>query len=326
MYAKSAVLLLWFFASYALLVFAATTWLHGALLALSLALAMGGVAFAVQHDGNHGAYSRHRAINRVAGMTLDLLGGSSYVWQWKHNIAHHTYTSLHGADSDIDVPFGRLSPAQPRGGMHRFQHVYLWLVYGLLVAHWHLCEDFKQLATGRIAGTRFPRPRGWSLVELIGGKIAFFTWAFAIPMLFHAWWVVLLFYAATSVVLSLLLALIFQLAHSVEEAALPGPLPGSNDVPRPWAVHQVEATVDFARGNRWLSWYVGGLNFQIEHHLFPRICHVHYPRIASIVQATCAELGVRYSAHESLLSAVRSHWRWLRRLGRLPLAEPTARA
>lgn len=317
MYFKSAVILLWFGASYALLVFAATSWWQGMLVSLSLALAMAGVGFSIQHDANHGAYSKHGAVNRVMGMTLDLLGASSYVWHWKHNIFHHTYPNLSGADDDIDLGFlGRLSPAQPRYRIHRLQHFYLWVLYGFLVPKWYFVDDFKNVTQARIARHRFPRPRGWSLVEMIVGKALFFGWVFVVPMLLHRWWVVLLFYAGTSFALSVILSVVFQLAHCVEEAAFPELLPETSDGPRAWAVHQVQTTVNFARRNALLTWYVGGLNFQIEHHLFPKICHIHYPRISGIVQAACAEFGVRYAVHEGLLGAVSSHWRWLRRMGR----------
>ena len=114
--------------------------------------------------------------------------------------------------------------------------------------------------------------------------MVFIAWAFGVPLLFHPWWVVLLFYATTSLVLGTTLAVVFMLAHCVEEAEFPELPPETVRLPRPWAVHQVQTTVDFARGNRLLTWYVGGLNFQIEHHLFPHICHVHYPRIAEIVR------------------------------------------
>jgi linoleoyl-CoA desaturase len=318
MYVKTAILALWFGASYAGLVFVAATWWQAIVLACSLAFAAGGISFAIQHDANHGAYSKSGAINRLAGMTLDMLGASSYVWHWKHNIAHHTYTNLNGADSDIDVPFGRISPAQRHHGIHRFQHLYIWGLYSVFVAYWQLFEDFKQVAEGRIAGSRFPRPRGWRLIELIAGKSFFLGWVFVVPMLFHPWWAVLLCYAATSVVLSFILVLVFQLAHSVEEAAHPVLSPGASAVPSAWAVHQVQTTVDFAPRNRLLCWYLGGLNFQIEHHLFPHICHVHYPRIAGIVQATCAEFAVRYTVNEKFFVALSSHWRWLRRMGRPP--------
>ena len=312
---KTVAFLAWFAASYGSLVFADTNSWQRVLLCVSLALAMAGIAFSIQHDGNHGAYSKYPFINRLSGFTLDILGGSSYVWRWKHNVAHHTYTHLYGSDSDIDVPFGRLATAQPLHYLHRFQQYYLWFVYAFFVAYWHFFEDFKQLAQARIADTRFTRPRGWLLAQLICGKLCFFGWAFVIPCLSHPWWGVLAFYGVTSALLSFILILVFQLAHSVEEAELPALASHVKRVPRAWAVHQVEATVDFGRTNRLLSWYVGGLNFQIEHHLFPRICHVHYPHIAGIVERTCIEFGVRYTVHDSCLDAVRSHWRWLRRMG-----------
>jgi linoleoyl-CoA desaturase len=315
MYLKTAILLVWFVASYLGLVFLAATWWQAVLLCGSLAMAVAGISFAVQHDSNHGAYSRHAAVNRLLGITLDVVGGSSYIWHWKHNVAHHTYTGVYGADSDIDVPFGRMSPGQPHGRKHRFQRFYLWALYAVFVAYWQLFEDFKQLADGHIGGSPFPRPRGWRLVEMIGGKLLFVGWAFVLPMLFHPWWAVLVCYAATSVVLSFILIVVFQLAHSVEEAAHPIASPGGDPLAS-WAVHQVETTVDFSHGNRLLSWYVGGLNYQIEHHLFPRICHVHYPRIAPIVQSVCADYGVRYTVSRSFTGALVSHWRWLGRMGR----------
>ena len=320
MYLKTAVQLLWFGASYALLVFAATTWWHGALLALSLALAMSGIGFSIQHDANHGAYSKHRTVNRVMGMTLDMMGGSSYLWRFKHNVSHHTYTNLTGRDDDIDIGvFGRLSPGQPHRRVHVLQHFYLWVLYGFLIPKWHFVHDFNNVARGRIAGNRFRRPRGWSLLALCGGKVLFIGWAFVVPALYHPWWVVLVYYGATAFVLGLVLSVVFQLSHCVEEAQFPEPPQGTMLLPDAWAVHQVQSTVDFAPASRLLTWYVGGLNFQIEHHLFPRICHIHYPRIAPIVREVCAEYGVRYAVHKSLLGAVASHFRWLRRMARPPV-------
>lgn len=317
MFLKTAVLLLWFGASYALLVFAATTLWQGALLSLSLAFAMAGIGFSIQHDANHGAYSRHGAVNRALGMMLDMLGASSYMWRFKHNLSHHTFTNLEGADDDIDfVPFARLAPEQPRYRLHRYQHVYLWALYWFLFPKWNFVDDFKALTRGRISGHSVPRPRGAALVELITGKVVFFGWAFALPLFHHPWWLVLLFYIATSLVLGTTLAVVFMLAHCVEEADFPGrPLGPSQRVARSWAAHQVRTTVDFAPRNRLLTWYAGGLNFQIEHHLFPRICHVHYPKLAGIVQAVCADFGVPYGCHRTFLSAFASHWRWLRRMG-----------
>ena len=154
------------------------------------------------------------------------------------------------------------------------------------------------------------------MVELIAGKLVFIAWAFAIPALYHRWWVVLLAYAGTTFLVGFILSVVFQLAHCVEDAGFPEVPRETDRAPHGWAVHQVETTIDFAPRNALLTWYLGGLNFQIEHHLFPRICHVHYPAIAPVVQSVCAAFGIRYRCHPSLVSAMSSHWRWLRRMGR----------
>jgi linoleoyl-CoA desaturase len=315
MYLKTVVLLSWLWGTYALLVFGATEVWQGLLLSASLALAVSGIGFSVMHDANHGAYSKHAWVNRVLGCTLDMLGGSSYVWQWKHNVFHHTYPNVAGADDDLDVmPFARLAPEQPRRFLHRWQHFYLWPLYGMLAPKWHFVDDYKSVARGRISSHRFPRPTGWRLVEVIAGKLVFYSWALVVPMFFHRWWVVLAFYFFASVISGVVMAVVFQLAHCVEEAAFPATKHG--ELSAAWAVHQVETSVDFARDNPVLTWYLGGLNFQIEHHLFPKICHVYYRRIARIVEEVSAQFGVRYVAHGGIGPAIASHWRWLRHMGR----------
>jgi len=109
---------------------------------------------------------------------------------------------------------------------------------------------------------------------------------------------------------------VFQLAHCVEEASFPLPGKVSGRVDNAWAVHQAETTVDFARRSRVAAWFLGGLNFQIEHHLFPRISHVNYPALSRVVEETCRDFGVRYTQYTSLRAGMASHFRWLRRMGR----------
>ena len=319
MYLKTATILLWLACSWALLVFATHTWWQGALLSLSLALAVAGTGFAIQHDANHGAYSKRKWVNRLMGFTLDLLGASSYVWHWKHNILHHTYTNVHGVDHDINVqPLLRLAPDQPRLRLHNLQRFYVWGLYGFMLPKWHLMDDFQNVAQARIDDNPIPRPRGWDLFQLVFGKAVFFAWALVVPMLFHRWWVVAIFYGATAFLVGFILAVVFQLAHCLEGAAFPHVPEGSDRVPEGWAEHQVRTTVDFARGNRVLTWYLGGLNYQIEHHLFPKLSHLRYPAIAGIVEEVCAEFGVPYLAHEGVFGALSSHWRWLRQMGAAP--------
>jgi linoleoyl-CoA desaturase len=319
MYLKTALLVAWFVASYVLLVFVVETgWLTLAL-TISLGLAMAAMGFNVQHDGGHQAYSDRRWINKLMAMSLDLLGGSSYIWARKHNSIHHSYANITGHDDDIDVGlFGRLSPHQKRLKFHRLQHFYLWILYGLLPIKWQFYDDFCNLATGRIGARRFARPKGWDLVTLAGGKLVFSSLALAIPLLLHPAWAVLLCYLAVSFVQGLVLSVVFQMAHCVEEAAFPLPNRNTGRIEAAWAAHQIATTVDFARGSRLLSWYIGGLNFQIEHHLFPRVCHVHYPALSQLVEETCREFGLKYVAHGSFSAGLVSHFRWLRRMGMAP--------
>ncbi len=313
---KAIIITVWLTASYCLLVFGSETWWQTALLALSLGLAMAAVGFNIQHDGNHGSFSEYRWVNRTAGAGLDLLGGSSYMWRLQHNVLHHSYTNLAGADHDIDTGgLGRLSPAQVLRRFHRFQQFYLWPLYATIVLKWQLIDDFRQLITGRLGPQRIRRPRKWDLAGILAGKAVFFFLAFVLPSLYHPFWKVFVVYTGTMLVVGFLLAVIFQLAHSVQEAAHPA-LTGSAHIPEEWAVHQVRTTADFARKNRFLAWYIGGLNFQVEHHLFPKISHVHYPAIAVIVEDVSRSFGVRYAAHPTLGAAVASHLRFLREMGR----------
>ena len=323
MYLKTAAIFTWLAASYALILLCPVAWWLAVPLAASLGLAMAAVGFNVQHDAGHRAYSDSPWVNQLMAMTLDLLGGSSYIWARKHNAIHHTYTNVTGHDDDINLGvLGRLSPYQPRRSFHRLQHFYLWALYGFLPVKWLLYDDFRDVLTGRIGGHRIARPRGWDLGLLLGGKAFFLTLAFALPLLLYPAWTVLLLYFAASFVQGVVLAVVFQLAHCVEEAEFPLPRQDTGRLETPWAAHQVETTVNFARGNRLLSWFVGGLNFQIEHHLFPRICHVHYAALSQLVEATCRDFGLRYACHATFLAGVASHFRWLRRLGRAADALP----
>ncbi len=316
MQVKTAVVLLSFTTLYVLLVFVATAWYTALPLAIALGLVTASIGFNIMHDGGHGAYSRHPRVNRLMAMSLDLIGGSSYLWHWKHGVLHHTFPNVHGQDADIEIGvFGRLAPHQPRRSLYRWQHWYIWPLYGVLGMKWHLFDDFHDLIAGRIGTRSIPRPKGWDLAGFIGGKAAFFGLVLGLPLLVHPLWIVAVYYVVTVFVLGMALSVVFQLAHCVEEADFPLPAEGSARLESPWAVHQVETTVDFLRESRVATWLLGGLNFQIEHHLFPRICHVHYPALAKLVEETSREFGVRYTAHRSLVAGMASHFRWLRQLG-----------
>lgn len=324
MYFKTAVILASFAFVYGLLVFAATEWWQVLPLAIALGLTVVAIGFNVMHDGSHEAYSDRRWVNRAAAMSLDLVGGSSYFWHWKHNVFHHTFVNVLGYDTDINlVGLGRLTPHHPRAWIHRWQHLYVWFLYGVMVIKWQLYDDFRLALTSRMGAHRFPRPRGSQWIVFFTGKLVFLSLAFAIPLALHPAWAVAATYAVMASTTGIVLAVVFQLAHCVEQAHFPL-ASGTGRMDTPWAVHQVETSVDFARHSRVASWLLGGLNFQIEHHLFSRICHVNYPAIAPLVEQTCREFGVAYHYNTTFMAALRSHYRWLRALGRTDNARPSA--
>jgi linoleoyl-CoA desaturase len=315
MYLKTGIILASLVAFYLLLVFAASNVWQGLLLAILLGLSMAGVGFNIAHDGGHGAYSKSPRINKFMAVTMDLVGVSSYVWFWKHAVIHHRYVNITGYDTDIDIGIlGRLSPHSPRLPFHRWQHFYLWPLYGFLAAKMEFVDDFKRIITGRIGKHGFPRPTGRDLLIFILGKVIFFAWAFCIPLMFHPLGTVLFFYAVGVSVLGITLSVVFQLPHCVRQADFPLPEKAGR-IEAPWAVHQAQATLGFNRQSAILRWALGGLNFHLEHHLFPTICHIHYPAIARIVEETCREHGVKYGEHPSFRSGIASHYRWLRLMG-----------
>ena len=314
-YIKTCIILTLFFSLYALLVFAAQTWWQALPLAVLLGFVTAGIGLNIQHDGSHHAASSRPWVNKLMAMTLDLIGGSSYVWRHRHNVLHHTYVNLTGHDTDVDIgSLGRVTPYQKRYRIHRWQHYYMWLLYGLMAIRWQLFGDYLSVIKGRIDNHPIPRPKGTDLVVFLGGKLTFLVLALGVPMMFHPWWVVLVFYGVVGMVTGVTLSVVFQLAHTVEEADFVEP-PESNQIENAWAIHQVESTVDFARSSRAAAWLLGGLNFQIEHHLLPRICHINYPAISEIVEQTCREFGVQYHEHRTFWSGLASHYNWLRQMG-----------
>jgi len=318
MYRKTAIIFATFAGSYSLLVFVASAWWQVIPLAVLLALSVVAIGFNIMHDASHHAYSDKPWLNRLMTVSLDLVGGSSYFWRWKHVVFHHTFVNVIGYDTDINLAgLGRLTPHHPRAWIHQWQHWYVWLLYGVMVIKWHLFDDFRLTVNGRMGGHVVPRPQGSELAVFLGGKVVFLSLAFVIPLALHSFAVVAGVYVLTASVLGLVLGVVFQLAHCVEAADFPlDRTPGHID--KAWAVHQVETSVDFARHSRAAAWLLGGLNFQIEHHLFARMCHVNYPAIAAVVEKTCAEFGVRYNQNPTLFAALRSHYCWLRQLGAAP--------
>ncbi len=320
MVGKSLVILTWLAATYLAMLFVAQQAWQLVLLSISAGLALACIGFSIQHDGGHGSYSKYGWVDRLAAFALDAIGGSSYMWNYKHNVLHHTYPNVEQLDDDISQsPWLRLSATDVHYGFHRYQHLYAWFLYAFVTPKWMFVDDFKRLVTQRAGPRRVPPPQGFDLWVLLAGKALAFTWMFAVPLLVHGpSWGLLGIYVLIAWVWGLCLATTFQLAHCNDVAHV-GCWPREGEtIPHSWAEHQLATTVNFAPGNAWATWFLGGLNYQIEHHLFPKICHLHYPEISPIVRDVCERHGIRYRVQPSMLSALRSHVAHLKHIGAAP--------
>lgn len=318
LYSKTVILMTALAGLYTWLVFftPSSTLLALALCAL-LGLVVASVGFNVMHDGAHGSYSSRKWVNEVMGHSLNLLGGSVLFWKQKHNINHHTFTNVEGMDDDIDIkPWIRTHTGQPKHWFHRFQHIYGLLLYGLTYLFWIFYNDMRKYFTGKIADGTRRQPMGpWEHVIFWVTKVGYVAVFIGMPMYFAGVVPTLVGYGVMVFVTGLFIAVVFQLAHVVEGADFVDPHGKGERVESEWAVHQVATTVNFATGNRLWNWLFGGLNFQVEHHLFPKISHVHYPALNKRLKQVCAEFNVTYHEFPTLWSALRSHLVHLRRVG-----------
>ena len=286
---------------------------------LSFVLAATGVAFNIMHDGNHQAFSRHGRTNRLAGLTLDLLGGSSLFWVDDHNRKHHTAPNVDPFDGDIDYGvIARVAPSQPWRSWYRFQQFYMWFLYAFLPERWQFYLDFRKLLGRQRANSSSPplaRRQYWSL---FAGKLAFLAWALVLPALLHPLWCVVVLYLVGAGLAGLILATVLQWAHCVEGVTFLSVQHDQQRLPGTWLRIQVEATRN-VHLPRWLSWYVGGLDHQIEHHLFSRYPHTIYRHLAPRIEEFCRDNGINYGRHQNLRSAISAHYRWLRKMGEPPV-------
>ncbi|MDR3716296.1 MAG: acyl-CoA desaturase [Puia sp.] len=292
----------------------------GMVLCALLGLILASIGFNVMHDACHGSYSAKGWVNDLMGLSLNALGGNAFIWKFKHNIVHHTYTNVDGIDDDIaKSPLMRQCSTQKWSPAHRFQHIYVVLVYAISSFAWVLMMDFNKYFKKRIVHTPLQKMDSREHIVFWLSKLLYAVFYVIVPVLCVGWKSWAIGFTCMHLAMGLVLALVFQLAHVVENTEFA--YIGEHDTKKleeEWAIHQVKTTANFAPKNKWISWYVGGLNYQVEHHLFPRISHVHYPAIRNIVKQTCEQFDIVYNEFPTMTKAIASHFRMMRQLGRRP--------
>lgn len=315
LYVKGAVLVSAALALYGLLLFVPLHWAVALLCSSLFGIVLAGIGFNIMHDACHGGFSVSQRVNDIAGLSLNCLGGNAFIWKLKHNIVHHTYTNVDGVDDDIaKLPLIRQCGTQKWNPAHRAQHFYMFLIYGLSSFLWAAVMDFQKYFSGMVYRTPMSTfPLKEHIIFWVS-KVLFIAFYVALPIHMVGFMPWLVGFAVMQVSMGLTLAMVFQLAHVVEGVHFDEAYEGGK-LENEWAKHQVMTTANFAMHSKAVSWYVGGLNFQIEHHLFPRVSHVHYPAIAPIVQQVCREYNVPYTSFPTVAAAFASHYRFMRWLG-----------
>lgn len=313
-----AMMTLYFGSFVMLLIFPMSSWLIFPI-SILMGIGMSGIGMSVMHDAVHGSFSNFNWLNKLFGTSMYFIGGNTFNWKVQHNLLHHTYTNIEGFDEDID-PKGvlRLSTQSKLKKVHRYQHVYAFFLYSLMTLS-RTVNEFKQL--NRYNKKGITRQQGSTprkeMIKLALTKAAYLIVFLVLPMLIasFSWWLVLLGFLTMHLTAGMFMTIVFQMAHLVEEAEQPLPN-GQGVIENEWAVHELETTANFSRKSRIFGWMIGGLNYQVEHHLFPYISHIHYRAISPIVKQTALEFGVRYNENKTFFGAIGSHIRMLKKLGR----------
>lgn len=317
LYLKTAIMLSIFFASFYAVVFTETNIWVKFLISIIFGLNAAGIGMTVMHDGAHGSYSQTPWINNLMGHTLNLFGGSVYFWKIKHNVIHHNVTNIEGHDDDINLrPLMRTNEHQPFSKGHKYQHIYGVFLYCQTVLWWILVRDYIKHFTGKIASKDIGKIPAREHIIFWFTKLAFVAVYLVLPIFMVGLLQGLMFFFVYHFVMGLTLALVFQLAHVVENAEFPIPANQENKIEHDWFYHQFATTANFGTKSRFLCWFTGGLNFQVEHHLFPRISHVHYRSLQKIVKELCAKYKTPYNEFPTMWAGIVSHFRLLKKLGR----------
>ncbi len=320
LYSKTIILVSTAVTMYSLLMIVPLTYWVAMLCVFILGITLASIGFGVMHDANHGSYSTKQKLNDFLGLSLNALGANAYFWKQKHNIIHHTYTNVDGIDDDIaKSPIIRQCESQKWVPAHKIQYLYLLPVYALSTIFWIFIMDFTKYFSRKIYTTDAWKMSTKNHIIFWATKICYIIFYMILPITVWGFLPWLVGFLTLNAVMGLILSLVFQLAHVVENTEFEHvPLDATKHIETAWAEHQIKTTANFAMGNKVISWFVGGLNYQIEHHLFPRVSHVHYPAISKIVMEKCAEYNLPYNKYDTMSEAVASHFRVMKSLGRKP--------
>jgi linoleoyl-CoA desaturase len=304
---------------YTLIILSIVPLIFQLLAAILLGMTMAFIGFNICHDALHGSYSANKKINKSLGFIFNIIGANAYMWNLQHNVVHHSYTNIVDHDEDIEIAPGliRVCEHDKRNKLQRYQHIYAFFLYSLTTISWFFRKDYVKFFQKNIGDSHTNRHPKAEYFKLFFYKLIYYFLFIILPLLVMnlTWWQFLVGFLAMNFAEGLVLGLVFQLAHVVEDTQICY-ADNNNTIEDAWAVHQLKTTANFAPTNRLANFLCGGLNLQVEHHLFPKICHIHYRQLSVIVQQTAKDFNLPYHVNRSFFSALKSHYLFLKKLGR----------
>lgn len=320
LYSKGIILGIAFLAVYLHLLLITPVWYFALPECALLGIIISSIGFNVMHDGGHGSFSQSKHMNIFAAWTINFLGANSFMWNMKHNIIHHSYTNIEGVDDDLEVNgLMRFAPTQEHKKIHQYQYIYFWFLYSMLYIWWVFFTDYKKYFTQKVGAVPLKKMNAKNHLDFWLSKALHAFIFIALPIILCGWFAWLMGFITMGLVAGFGLSIVFQMAHAMPDNHFPTAIDDSNKMPDEFAVHQLKTTANFAMNSKVIGWLVGGLNYQIEHHLFPKVSHVHYPAISSIVREVCKEYNIAYVSYPTFVQAIKEHVRYLKIMGQKPV-------
>jgi len=295
-------------------------------IAIIMGLHMAWIGLNIQHDANHGAISKNPWVNRVLGITENWIGGSQVNWIHQHVVQHHLHTNDVHLDPDMhSTTYVRMNPLDPLMKHHLGQHVYFWLIlplYGL----WVVLQSIMDLIKGSHHTPMSPLLKGERLFDLSMEALVVLRWV-VLPVYVTGGFSVLLNHSVPMyLVAGGYLSFFFMISHNFvgAQALTDTTRPSNKGCDKNSFLYKQCATSSNLAG-WWLCQLNGGLNYQIEHHLFPGMNHCHYPTIAPIVRQFCKERNIPYTHFPSVMDNWMSTVSHLFDMGHNPMPEMKAK-
>jgi linoleoyl-CoA desaturase len=265
------------------------------------------------HDAVHRTIFKNEKLNEAYVYLFDLMGANSFIWRLRHIRFHHNYPNVNGWDTDIEQSsLARVFPSGPFSRMHKYQHIYLPILYPFYLANWLLIRDFKDFFNEKKTVRKLVDIPRTEYVKLFVFKAIFLSYIIVLPkiLLGISWLMALVGFSILLFTASIASLMVLLSPHVNTESSFP--LPNKeNRFEHSWMMHMLMTTNDVAHDNWFTRFFMGCFNYHVVHHLFPNVNHAYYPEITVLLKQKAKEYNLPYREYP-LLTSLRNHYRLLK--------------